>query len=146
MILDLDLKFVLFSCLLPFHLDFCNIKYLKISDLYKPSLWPRASQFPCLDPAPSPPKLLCTLQLGEWVRPPNHPLFPSTVCLCKTEVGSYLYVVIKQKREMGRNWYQSIYFDKLSCRQVSFSGPKFRALSSTPLFKLNVYIIIYIYI
>jgi hypothetical protein len=28
------------------------------------------------------------------------------------------------KTEVGRNWYQSIHFDKLSFRQVSFSGPK----------------------
>ena len=27
-------------------------------------------------------------------------------------------------QEGGRNWYQSIHFDKLSCRQVSFLGPK----------------------
>ncbi len=26
----------------------------------------------------------------------------------------------KQKTEVGRNWYQSIHFYKLSCRQVSF--------------------------
>jgi hypothetical protein len=26
--------------------------------------------------------------------------------------------------EGGRNWYQSIHFDKLSCRQVSVFGPK----------------------
>jgi hypothetical protein len=28
------------------------------------------------------------------------------------------------KTEGGGEWYQSIHFDKLSCRQVSFSGPK----------------------
>jgi hypothetical protein len=27
-------------------------------------------------------------------------------------------------QEGGRNWYQSIHFDKLSCRQVSVFGPK----------------------
>jgi hypothetical protein len=26
------------------------------------------------------------------------------------------------KTEVGRNWHQWIHFDKLSCRQVSFSG------------------------
>jgi hypothetical protein len=28
------------------------------------------------------------------------------------------------KTEWGRNWYQSIHFDNLSCWQVSFSGPR----------------------
>jgi hypothetical protein len=28
------------------------------------------------------------------------------------------------KTEVGRHWYQSIHFDELSCRQVSFSGPQ----------------------
>ena len=28
------------------------------------------------------------------------------------------------KTEVDGYWYQSIHFDKLSCRQVSFSGPK----------------------
>jgi hypothetical protein len=28
------------------------------------------------------------------------------------------------KTEVGRNWYQLIHFEKLSCRQVSFSSPK----------------------
>jgi hypothetical protein len=28
------------------------------------------------------------------------------------------------KTEGGGEWYQSIHFDKLSCRQVFFSGPK----------------------
>jgi hypothetical protein len=28
------------------------------------------------------------------------------------------------KTEVGRNWYQSIHLDKLSFRQVPFSGPK----------------------
>jgi hypothetical protein len=27
-------------------------------------------------------------------------------------------------QEGGRNWYKSIHFDKLSCRQVSVFGPK----------------------
>jgi hypothetical protein len=27
------------------------------------------------------------------------------------------------KKKVGRNWHQSIHFDKLSCRQVSFFGP-----------------------
>ncbi len=28
------------------------------------------------------------------------------------------------KTEVGRQWYQSIHFDELSCRQVVFSGPQ----------------------
>jgi hypothetical protein len=28
------------------------------------------------------------------------------------------------KTVVGRDWYHSIHFDELSCRQVSFSGPK----------------------
>jgi hypothetical protein len=27
------------------------------------------------------------------------------------------------KTDVGRDWYQSIHFDELSCWQVSFSGP-----------------------
>jgi hypothetical protein len=39
------------------------------------------------------------------------------------------------KTEVGRNWYQSINFDKLSCRQVSFSAQNvLRTL------KTNVYV------
>ncbi len=30
----------------------------------------------------------------------------------------------QMKTAVGRNWYQTIHFDKLSCRQVSFSAPK----------------------
>ncbi len=29
------------------------------------------------------------------------------------------------KTEVGRNWYQSIHFYKLSCPQVSFSVPQY---------------------
>ncbi len=32
------------------------------------------------------------------------------------------------KKEVGRNWYQSIHFDKLSCRQESFSGSNWTPL------------------
>jgi hypothetical protein len=35
------------------------------------------------------------------------------------------------KIEVGRNWYQSIHFDKLSCRKVSFSGPKWTPSTKT---------------
>jgi hypothetical protein len=31
---------------------------------------------------------------------------------------------MKAEVQVGRNGYQSIHFDKLSCRQVSFSVPK----------------------
>jgi hypothetical protein len=38
------------------------------------------------------------------------PVYPLLFCLMKTKVGL--------------DWYQLIHFGKLSCRQVSFSGPK----------------------
>ncbi len=38
------------------------------------------------------------------------------------------------KTEVGRNWYHSINFDKMSCLQVSFSGPKWTPSRGEPEF------------
>ncbi len=34
------------------------------------------------------------------------------------------------KTKVGRDWYQSIYFDKLSCRQVSFFWPQMNTITT----------------
>ncbi len=50
-------------------------------------------------------------------------------------------------QEGGRNWYQSIHFDKLSCQQVSVFGPKgtpSREEHKTPGRVLTTFIVVFI--